>query len=323
MLAPEIETQGLRKTYRGGVVALDGLSFTVPSGCIFGMLGPNGAGKSTAVRILATLSRADAGTALVAGLDTQRVPQEVRRRIGYVGQNSGTDKEATGRENLLLQGHLQGMRGPTLHGRVDELLRVIDLQDAQHRLVRTYSGGMRRRLDIAMGLVHRPAVLFLDEPTTGLDPESRAAMWQEVRRLAATEGLTILLTTHYLEEVDRLADAMIIVDRGRVVAEGTPDALKRRLEGDTLRVQLADAAQGEAAQAVAAEVGLREIHLLEGGRVLDARAANGAQAVPVLLGRLQERGCAVDEVAIARPSLDDVYLELTGRRMRDAEVEEG
>ncbi len=318
-MADAIVARELRKTYGKSVVALDGLSLTVPAGTIFGILGPNGGGKSTTVRILATLSTADAGHATVCGFDVAARPQEVRRRIGYVGQNSGVDKEATGRENLVLQGRLQGMSGGDLARRVDELMEVIDLRAAQNRLVRTYSGGMRRRLDIAMGLVHRPKVLFLDEPTTGLDPESRAAMWQEVGRLSAAESLTILLTTHYLEEVDRLAQAMVIVDRGRVVAEGTPDGLKRRLQGDTIRVQLRDPAQGGPARETAERLGLREPVLLEGGRVLSARAEHGGQAVPGLLSALDGAGIHVDEVTVARPSLDDVYLALTGRRMEDAE----
>ena len=314
-----IVARDLRKTYGKDVVALDGLSLSVPAGTIFGVLGPNGAGKSTTVRILATLSTPDAGSAEVAGADVLARPQEVRRRIGYVGQNSGVDKEATGRENLVLQGRLQGMAGRDVVRRVDELMEVIDLRAAQNRLVRTYSGGMRRRLDIAMGLVHRPKVLFLDEPTTGLDPESRAAMWSEVRRLSEAEALTILLTTHYLEEVDRLAQAMVIVDRGRVVAEGTPDELKRQLQGDAIRVHLAEPAQAQVARETAERLGLREPLVLEAGRVLTARAENGGQAVPGLLTALDGAGVRVEEVTVARPSLDDVYLALTGRRMEDAE----
>ncbi len=317
-MADAVVAADLRKTYGRKVVALDGLTFRVPAGTIFGVLGPNGAGKSTAVRILCTLSLADAGAATVAGIDVASDPQEVRRRIGYVGQNSGVDKEATGRENLLLQGRLQGMHGRDLGRRVDELLEIIDLRAAQNRLVQTYSGGMKRRLDIAMGLVHRPQVLFLDEPTTGLDPESRAALWAEVSRLSREEALTILLTTHYLEEVDRLASAMVIVDRGRVVAEGTPDELKRRLEGDTIRLQLASAAQAEAARDVADRLGLRAVVAGEDRRVLSGRAANGGQTVPSLLSALEQAGVGVDEVAVARPSLDDVYLALTGRRLEDA-----
>ena len=200
-----IEARELTKTYPGDVRALDGLSFGVEPGAIFGLLGPNGAGKSTAVKVLTTLARADGGAAAVAGFDVFRQPAEVRRAIGVVAQKSGVDPDLTGRENVVLQGHLQGMRGRELRARADRLLEEFGLADAARRVSRTYSGGMQRRLDIAMGLVHRPTVLFLDEPTTGLDPEVRAAMWTEISRLKQEEGLTILLTTHYLEEADRLA----------------------------------------------------------------------------------------------------------------------
>ena len=205
---------------------------------MFGLLGPNGAGKSTTVRVLTTLTRADAGRALVAGEDVAQHPNRVRRKIGYVAQDSGVDWEATGRENLLLQGRIHGMGGRELRGRVDQLLELVGLREAADRVSRTYSGGMKRRLDVATGLVHRPSVLFLDEPTTGLDPEARAAMWVEVERLAEQEALTILLTTHYLEEADRLAERVAIVSHGRVVAEGTPDDLKRGLEGESITVEL-------------------------------------------------------------------------------------
>lgn len=226
-----IEATGLRKSYPGGVEAVRGLSFSVPSGQIFALLGPNGAGKSTTVRILTTLSAPSAGSARVAGFDVVRQPQEVRRRIGYVAQASGVDPTATGRENLLLQGRLFRLPPRDLRSRVSELLELFQLTDAAERPAATYSGGMRRRLDVAMGLIHRPEVLFLDEPTTGLDPESRAVMWKEVKRLAQ-DGLTLLLTTHYLEEADQLAQRLVIVDGGQIVAEGTPAELKERLRGD-------------------------------------------------------------------------------------------
>jgi ABC-2 type transport system ATP-binding protein len=223
----EIEAIGLQKTYPPETKALDGLSISVRAGTIFGLLGPNGAGKSTTVKILTTLTHADAGSARVGGFDVIAEPQRVREVIGVVGQSSGVDQEATGRENLQLQGQLYGVRGRELDERVDELLERFGLTDAADRIARGYSGGMKRRLGITMGLVHRPRVLFLDEPTTGLDPEVRAAMWEEIRGLALGERMTILLTTHYLEEADRLAQSLAIVDRGTVVAEGTPEALKR------------------------------------------------------------------------------------------------
>ncbi|HEU4980786.1 MAG TPA: ATP-binding cassette domain-containing protein [Solirubrobacterales bacterium] len=230
----EIEAAGLEKTYPPETKALDGLSISVPAGTIFGLLGPNGAGKSTTVKVLTTLTNADAGSARVGGFSVTDEPQRVREVIGVVAQKSGVDEEATGRENLQLQGRLHGMRGKELDSRVDELLERFGLADAADRVAKGYSGGMKRRLGITMGLVHRPRVLFLDEPTTGLDPEVRAAMWTEIRELAEGERMTILLTTHYLDEADKLAQNLAIVDRGKVVAEGTPGELKRSLAADSL-----------------------------------------------------------------------------------------
>src|SRR3954453_4727092 len=221
-----IEVADLRKTYAGRGGAVRSRSFAVRAGEVFALLGPNGAGKSTTVRILTTLSAPTAGQARVVGFDVVSQPREVRRRIGYVAQVSGVDVTATGRENLTLQGQLFRLSGAALRGRVEELLDLFQLTAAADRPAQTYSGGMRRRLDVAMGLIHRPEVLFLDEPTTGLDPEHRAAMWDEVAELAEGGGLTIFLTTHYLEEADRLAGRLAILDAGRIVAEGAPDALK-------------------------------------------------------------------------------------------------
>ena len=234
-----IVTEDLHKRYKT-VQALDGVSFSVREGEVFGLLGPNGAGKSTSVRVLTTLTKPDSGRALVAGEDVVRHPNRVRHMIGYVAQDSGVDWEATGRENLLLQGRIHAMAGAELHKRVDELLGLLGLVDAADRVARGYSGGMKRRLDIALGLVHKPRVLFLDEPTTGLDPEARAAMWVEVERLAVQENLTILLTTHYLEEADRLAERVAIVSRGKIVVEGTPEELKAGLHGESVTVELDD-----------------------------------------------------------------------------------
>ncbi|MGD1059066.1 MAG: ATP-binding cassette domain-containing protein [Solirubrobacteraceae bacterium] len=228
-MSSAIEALELVKTYPPDVRALDGLSLSVQEGTIFGLLGPNGAGKSTTVRVLTTLSRPDSGTARVAGLDVLDDPVGVRRTIGVVGQKHGFDPEASGRENLVLQGEFHGITGRELRERVQALLARFGLADAAERQTKTYSGGMQRRLDVAMGLLHRPRVLFLDEPTTGLDPEARTEMWQEIERLAGEEQMTILLTTHYLEEADRLASQLAIVDRGRVVAEGSPEQLKAEL----------------------------------------------------------------------------------------------
>jgi ABC-2 type transport system ATP-binding protein len=320
-----IEARQLVKTYamRGskqGINALDGLDITVPRGMIYGLLGPNGAGKSTAVKILTSLARPDSGTARVEGIDVLARPGQVRRLIGVVAQRSGADPTATGRENLILQGRLYGLRGPAVRARADGLLAHFGLTEAAGRLVKTYSGGMQRRLDVALGLMHRPAVLFLDEPTTGLDPESRAAMWAEVARLAGAEGMTVLLTTHYLEDADRLASRLAIVDRGRVVASGTPDELKGELHGDAVHVEL-PASLDEAGAALARRVldGLPAVRdVVVAGRDISARSDDGAAAVPVVLAELQRAGVNAASVAVARPSLDDVYLRHTGRRYRES-----
>ncbi len=309
-----IEVEGLEKTYPKGVRALDGLGFAVSEGEVYGLLGPNGAGKSTTVKILATLSTPDAGTARVAGYDVAREASAVRRSIGYVPQASGVDVHATGRENLLLQGRVQRVPPAELRRRMDELLVTFGLAEFADRIVRTYSGGMKRRLDVAMGLVHRPVVLFLDEPTTGLDPEARAAMWEELERLAGEERLTILLTTHYLEEADRLAERVAIVSRGRVAVEGSPDGLKRRLSGDAVTVELAGG-DVAAAAVVVERLGAVEETVVD-GRHLRARVEHGAQAVPGILSALEANGIAVASVTVARPSLDDVYLHVTGRDFR-------
>jgi ABC-2 type transport system ATP-binding protein len=309
-----IEVEGLEKTYPKGVRALDGLSFSVEEGEVFGLLGPNGAGKSTTVRILVTLSTPDAGRATVAGYDVVREANAVRRAIGYVPQASGVDVNATGRENLMLQGQVQRVPHGALRRRIDELLDVFGIAEYADRIVRTYSGGMRRRLDVALGLVHRPQVFFLDEPTTGLDPEARAAMWEELQRLAGEEKLTILLTTHYLDEADHLADRLAIVDRGRVVVGGTPDSLKRDLRGDSVTVELGDGRGADAARVVAALARVEEA--IADGRFLRARVENGAQAVPGILSALEAEGMPVASVTVARPSLDAVYLHFTGRDFR-------
>ena len=305
----------LVKRYPGKVTALDGLSFAVQPATVFGLLGPNGAGKSTTVKILSTLARADSGHASVAGIDVMGQPERVREVIGTIGQRIAVDPDATGRENLTLQGRIRGMGGRALRSRIDELLERFGLRDVAGRLGRTYSGGMQRKLDVAMGLIHRPRVLFLDEPTTGLDPEARAELWAEIDRLTRDDGLTILLTTHYLEEADRLASRLAIVDSGRVVATGTPDELKSELRGDAIQVELADGASHEIAVGVLSRVpGLAES--LVDGRSLRARAERGAATVPAVLSALEGAGIAVASVTVSRPSLDDVYLRHTGRSYR-------
>ena len=289
--------------------ALDGLTFNVPEGVVLGLLGPNGAGKSTTVKILTTLSRADSGTARVAGFDVIKDPDAVRRVIGYVPQKSSADPMATGIENLVLSGRIYGLSRQDAVRRAAELLERFDLTEAGGRQVRTYSGGMQRRLDVALGLVHRPRVLFLDEPTTGLDPEARADLWTEVERLSGDEGLTVLLTTHYLEEADRLADQLAIVDHGKIVAEGTPEALKAELRGDSVHVELVDPDTDGQVRALLAQLpGIGEI--VAEGNTLRARVDRGATAVPAVLGALEDKAIPVTAVTVSRPSLDDVYLQL-------------
>jgi ABC-2 type transport system ATP-binding protein len=314
-----IEARRLVKTYPKGARALDGIDLTVEAGTVFGLLGPNGAGKSTTVKVLTTLTLPDEGRAAVAGLDVVREPERVRRAIGVVGQKPGIDPEATGRENLLLQGDLYGLPRRAVRDRAAELLERFSLTDVARRLVRTYSGGMQRKLDIALGLMHRPAVLFLDEPTTGLDPEARAEMWDEIARLSDEDGVTVLLTTHYLEEADRLASQLAIVDRGRIVAAGSPDELKRDLRGDTLLFELEGRIDGVAAT-LARIAGVREPVL--DGRFLRARADEGARALPAVLAALEAAGVPVTAASVARPTLDDVYLRHAGRTFGAAENEE-
>ena len=316
--APAIEAHDLVKIYGGKVRALDGLSFTVEAGTVFALLGPNGAGKSTTIKILNTLSRPGSGSARVAGFDVLKEPERVRRAIGCVAQKSGIDLEGTGRENLTLQGRLYGLRGRELKDRVDELLKRFRLIEAADSVARTYSGGIQRKLDIAMGLVHRPRVLFLDEPTTGLDPEARAGLWDDISRLANEDGITVLLTTHYLEEADQLAHRLAIVDRGKLVVEGTPDQLKGELLGDAIHIEFASAeTESHVREALNLLDGLGEV--VVDGHSLHARAAQGATAVPGMLAALESKGLKVASVKVARPSLDDVYLRYTGRTFTEAD----
>jgi ABC-2 type transport system ATP-binding protein len=326
MASHALEAVELVKTYPGGrkkpsLRALDGLTFNVPEGVVLGLLGPNGAGKSTTVKILTTLSRADSGTARVAGFDVVKDQDAVRRVIGYVPQKPSADPMATGIENLLLSGRIYGLSRQDAVRRAAELLERFDLTEAGGRQVRTYSGGMQRRLDVALGLVHRPRVLFLDEPTTGLDPEARTDLWTEVERLSGDEGLTVLLTTHYLEEADRLADRLAIVDHGKIVAEGTPEALKAELRGDSVHVELVDPdTDGQVRTLLAQLPGIGEI--VADGNTLRARVDRGATAVPAVLGALEDKAIPVTAVTVSRPSLDDVYLSYTGRSFKSAEIRE-
>ena len=321
--APAIEARDLVKTYtargRPPVRALDGATFSAAGGAVFGLLGPNGAGKSTTLKILTTLACADSGTARVAGVDVRTDPARVRRQIGYVAQRPVTDPMDTGRENLVLAGRLYGLRPRAARARASALLDRFALTAAADRLVGTYSGGMARKLDVAMGLVHMPAVLFLDEPTTGLDPEARAEMWAEIEHMTRTEQMTVLLTTHYLDEADRLADSLAIVDHGRVVATGTPSQLKDGLHGDAVVVELTDGSATSTAAHVAARIdSLREI--TADGSVLRARtSARSAIVLPELLAALDAAAVPVAAATLARPSLDDVYLSITGHDFQAAQ----
>ncbi|MCL5736273.1 MAG: ATP-binding cassette domain-containing protein, partial [Actinobacteria bacterium] len=277
-------------------------------------------GKSTAVKILTTLSRPDSGEAWVGGYSVLKDPAKVRRVIGVVAQNSGLDINATGRENLVLQGRVYGMSGPDIARQADELLKRVGIAEAADRVVRTYSGGMKRKLDVALGLMHKPQVLFLDEPTTGLDPEARVDMWTEIARLAGEEGLTILMTTHYLEEADHLAQRLAIVDRGRIVAEGTPDGLKGELRGDAIAIQLEQRVPVELMEAALEGVpGVREVTVED--RTVRARADVGASALPRAIAALEAQGMTAVTATVARPSLDDVYLRYAGRAFSQADAE--
>jgi ABC-2 type transport system ATP-binding protein len=310
-----IEASNLRKTYPGGVPALDGLSLEVEAGTIFGLLGPNGAGKSTAVKILTTLARADSGEARVTGLDVVCDADRVRRSIGVVGQKPGLDPEATGSENLEMQAELYGIRGAVRRERVEQLLDRLGLADAAGRLAKTYSGGMQRRLDVALGLIHRPNVLFLDEPTTGLDPEARGELWREIERLARDEEMTILLTTQYLEEADQLADNIVVIDRGTVIAEGTPLQLKDQSGAAALVVTVSHAGDLAAAEELL-RPHVREVHVDAGSRQLTA-PAEGLGHMTRVAGFFDQSEIVLDDIGLKRPSLDDVFLHLTGHRAEE------
>jgi ABC-2 type transport system ATP-binding protein len=318
--ASAIEAVDLRKTYGRGakaVHALAGVTFTVRPGIVFALLGPNGAGKSTTVRILTTLARPDQGRAAVHGIDVNRHPDRVRSLIGYVSQKPGFDPVATGLENLVLQGRIHGVPARAARERAAELLDRFDLTAAGGRLVGKWSGGMQRKLDVAMGLMHRPRVLFLDEPTTGLDPQARLDLWAEIGRLARQDGLTVLLTTHYLEEADHLAAQLLIIDKGRVVAAGSPEELKTALGGDTIRVGLARQSDADRARRAIETVPGVGASVTEGS-ALQARVTNGPAVLPAVLGALEIARVELTSVSLARPSLDDVYLHHAGRSFSEA-----
>ena len=312
-----IEATGLVKRY-GSVTALDGLDLSVPEGTVLGLLGPNGAGKTTAVRVLTTLLDADEGSAFVAGIDVRADPQGVRERIGLSGQYAAVDEYLTGFENLDMIGRLYRLGRQRSRERARELLERFDLTEAADRPVKTYSGGMRRRLDLAGALVASPQVLFLDEPTTGLDPRSRSEMWEVIRELVAA-GTTLLLTTQYLEEADRLADDIVVIDKGRKIAHGTADELKAEVGGERIEIVVATMADVEPARLVLAELAAGEVQVERQNRRLVAPVTGGAGALVEALRRLDAIGTVVLDVGLRRPTLDDVFLSLTGAHAEPSE----
>lgn len=308
-----VVAEGLVKHY-GETKALDGLDLSVPTGTVLGLLGPNGAGKTTAVRVLTTLLVPDAGSAYIDGVDVIADPQTVRGRIGLTGQYAAVEERMTGRENLELIGRYFHMNKATRAARATELLERFDLVEAADRVATTYSGGMRRRLDIAMSLVARPSVLFLDEPTTGLDPRSRIGMWGVIEELGE-DGTTVVLTTQYLEEADQLADNVVVIDRGVKIAEGSVDELKDRIGGDRISVSIARAENLERARHALAPLIIGDIEIdSEAATTLTAPIRAGGGVVPQAIRALDEAGAEVVDVEVRRPTLDDVFLTLTGRR---------
>jgi ABC-2 type transport system ATP-binding protein len=313
-----IEARGLVKKY-GDVVALDGLDLSVPAGTVYALLGPNGAGKTTAVRILTTLLQPDAGTATVDGLNVVKKPNAVRRIIGLTGQYAAVDEYLTGRENLRMFGDLYHLPSAYVKERSDELLERFDLADAADRSLRTYSGGMRRRLDLAASLIAKPRVLFLDEPTTGLDPRSRIGLWEVITDLVA-DGTTVLLTTQYLEEADQLAEEIVVIDHGRVIAQGTSNTLKDQVGGDRLEVVVADPTQMDSAAQALRSVATGEVTVDRTDHRVVAPVVGGSLTLVDAVRSLDAAHVAIADVALRRPTLDDVFLTLTGHTAEEEQA---
>lgn len=313
--SPLIEAHGVTKTYKsksGPVHALAGLDIAVPQGAVMALLGPNGAGKTTAVKVLTTLIKPDTGTVTIDGINVLTHPKEVRRIIGVSGQYAAVDENLTGMENLRMVGRLYHLPDKQARARAAELIDMFDLADAGNRPVKGYSGGMRRRLDLAGALVNSPRVLFLDEPTSGLDPRSRLALWQVIKNLVAG-GTTLLLTTQYLEEADQLADTVAVIDHGAVIAEGTSDQLKSLIGGHSVAVALVDGNDAAAAEAILARRGSGQPHTADDGRTLEVSVQNGPASLQLVLGDLQAQNIGLHDAGIRRPTLDDVFMQLTGR----------
>jgi len=319
-----ITVEQLVKQY-DSLTAVNGISFEIPQGELFGFLGPNGAGKTTTIKILTTLLKPTGGRATVAGHDVLKEPGKVRNVIGYVAQDVSVDDKATGRENLMLQGHLHRMEGKLLRQRVDELLDLVDLSAVAHRLAETYSGGMRKRLDLVAGLVHRPKVLFLDEPTLGLDPQTRARVWSYLRELNQREGITALLTTHYMEEADELCHRVAIIDRGGIKALGSPKELKDEIGGD--RVNIGFSEESLVGEGTLVENAFRALqgqpyvqHVETFADSVALYVEKGEEVLPKIVGLLGENGIPMKTLTLSRPSLNDVFLKHTGSTIRDSEA---
>ncbi len=320
-MAPVIEVQDLIKTYGDGTQAVKGINFHVEEGEFFGFLGPNGAGKSTTIKMLITLLRKTSGTIRVMGIDADEHPDAVRRLIGYAAQEVGVDDDLTARENLMLQGELFHMERSLLRRRTDELLELMDLRDDADRPAGAFSGGMRKRLDLATGLMHRPRLLFLDEPTTGLDPQNRANLWVYLERLNKQEKLTIFLTTHYMEEADKLCQRLAIIDHGELKTIGSPRELKQTIGGDVIVLHFGVNDSSVAEQRERAQHILADIDCVTGTDSIDEGiniyVANGGAAVPELLDQLKSASLHIARLSLTSPSLDDVFLKYTGSKIRD------